>query len=107
MANLEGASGVVKMIGCLSAAAPRHILKSDSRISRNVFGEDRCQGFSAHVTHPAGTGTNDESNRLSLVKRRLGKSRADKHCQDSRQQIKETEAESALGLKLPHKNLLQ
>jgi hypothetical protein len=66
-----GAGGVVKMIGCLSAAAPRHILKSDSRISRNVFGEDRCQGFSAQVTHPSGTRTNDESNRLSLVKRRL------------------------------------
>src|SRR5262245_40031525 len=41
-----GTCGVVKMIGRLPTAASRHILKNDGRISGNMFGEDRCQGFS-------------------------------------------------------------
>jgi hypothetical protein len=59
------------MIGRLPTAAPRHILKKDGRISWNMFSEDHCQGFGAQVTHPAGTGADDERNRLSLVKWRL------------------------------------
>jgi hypothetical protein len=59
------------MIGRFPTTTPGHILKKDGRISWNVFSEDRCQGFSAQVTHPAGTGADDERNRLSLVKWRL------------------------------------
>jgi hypothetical protein len=59
------------MIGRLTAAGPGHILKNDGRISWNVFSEDRCQRSSPQITHPTGAGTDDESNRLSLVKRRL------------------------------------
>jgi hypothetical protein len=64
------------MIGGDSTAATGHVLKLDGGISRNMLNEKRNEGFCSQVTHPAGTGPDDESNRLALVKRRLRKNSA-------------------------------